>query len=107
LSLTPELGKRGRFSKVSGILVVDKPAGITSAKVVARVKTLLKAGKVGHTGTLDPFATGVLVCCINRATKLARFFLHGKKKYEAVLHLGIETDTQDSTGTVTCSSPGH
>jgi len=101
LSLTPELGKRGRFSKVSGILVVDKPAGITSAKVVARVKKLLKAGKVGHTGTLDPFATGVLVCCINRATKLARFFLHGKKKYEAVLHLGIETDTQDSTGTVT------
>jgi len=50
---------------------------------------------------LDPFATGVLVCCINRATKLAGFFLHGNKKYEAVLHLGIETDTQDSTGNVT------
>ncbi|MBU1162503.1 MAG: tRNA pseudouridine(55) synthase TruB, partial [Proteobacteria bacterium] len=68
---------------------------------VARVKKLLKARKAGHTGTLDPFATGVLVCCINRATKLSRFFLHGKKKYEAILHLGIETDTQDSTGTVT------
>ncbi len=87
--------------ELSGVIVVDKPAGITSAKVVARVKKLLKAKKAGHTGTLDPFATGVLVCCINRATKLSRFFLHGEKKYEAVLHLGVETDTQDSTGTVT------
>jgi len=87
--------------ELSGVIVVDKPPGITSAKVVARVKKLLKARKAGHTGTLDPFATGVLVCCINRATKLSRFFLHGKKKYEAILHLGIETDTQDSTGTVT------
>jgi tRNA pseudouridine55 synthase len=87
--------------ELSGVIVVDKPPGITSAKVVARVKKLLKARKVGHTGTLDPFATGVLVCCINGATKLSRFFLHGKKKYEAVLHLGVETDTQDSTGTIT------
>jgi tRNA pseudouridine55 synthase len=86
---------------ISGILIVDKPAGISSAKVVACVKELLKAKKAGHTGTLDPFATGVLVCCINRATKLAGFFLHGNKKYEAVLRLGIETDTQDSTGNVT------
>ena len=86
---------------ISGLLIVDKPAGISSAKVVARVKALLKAKKVGHTGTLDPFATGVLVCCINRATKLARFFLRGNKKYEAVLRLGIETDTQDPTGNIT------
>ncbi len=87
--------------ELNGVIVVDKPPGITSAKVVARVKKLLRARKAGHTGTLDPFATGVLVCCINRATKLSRFFLHGKKKYEAVLHLGIETDTQDLTGNVT------
>jgi tRNA pseudouridine55 synthase len=86
---------------ISGILIVDKPAGISSAKVVARVKELLKAKRAGHTGTLDPFATGVLVCCINQATKLAGFFLRGNKKYEAVLRLGIETDTQDSTGNVT------
>jgi len=85
----------------SGVIVVDKPPGITSAKVVARVKKWLKARKAGHTGTLDPFATGVLVVCINRATKLSRFFLHGKKKYAAVLHLGVETDTQDLTGIVT------
>lgn len=78
--------------------MVDKPPGASSAKVLASVKKILKAKKAGHTGTLDPLATGVLVCCINRATKLARFLLHGKKKYQAVLHLGIETDTQDATG---------
>jgi tRNA pseudouridine55 synthase len=89
--------------ELSGILVVDKPADTTSAKVVAIVKQLLGADKAGHTGTLDPFATGVLACCVNRATKLARFFLHGNKKYEAVLQLGIETDTQDSTGIVTAT----
>jgi len=82
---------------LNGILVVDKPAGISSAKAVAFVKKALSAKKVGHTGTLDPFATGVLVCCINNATKLANFFLQGKKKYTALVHLGVETDTQDST----------
>ncbi|MEE8480769.1 MAG: hypothetical protein V3T59_05955, partial [Desulfobacterales bacterium] len=59
----------------SGIVIVDKPADVTSAKVVARVKKSLKAKKVGHAGTLDPLATGVLVCLINRATRIARFFL--------------------------------
>lgn len=87
----------------SGIIVVDKPPNITSAKVVAEVKRLLNAKKVGHTGTLDPIAEGVLVCCINDATRLARFLLAGNKTYDATLKLGIETDTQDSTGTVTAS----
>ncbi|MDF1593024.1 MAG: tRNA pseudouridine(55) synthase TruB [Desulfobacterales bacterium] len=87
--------------ETNGIVVIDKPAGITSAKVVAVVKKLLGAKKVGHTGTLDPFATGVMICCLNQATRLARFFLSGHKTYEAVLRLGIDTDTQDSTGTVT------
>ncbi len=92
-------------SSINGIIVIDKPADITSARVVARVKALLNVGKAGHTGTLDPFATGVLVCCINDATKLARFLLHGNKKYEAVLQLGVETDTQDFTGNIisTCN----
>jgi len=92
--------KPARTKNLSGILVVDKPAGISSAKVVAIVKKALSAKKVGHTGTLDPFATGVLVCCINNATKLAKFFLQGKKKYTALAHLGVETDTQDSTGII-------
>ena len=84
----------------SGILVVDKPPNMSSAQVVAKVKRLLNAKKVGHTGTLDPFAEGVLVCCINEATRLARFLLAGNKTYAASLKLGVETDTQDSTGTV-------
>ena len=78
----------------SGIIAVNKPDGVSSARVVARVKKILGAEKVGHTGTLDPFATGVLVCCMNQATKRARFFLHGKKTYRAVMRLGMETDTQ-------------
>ncbi|MBU4345346.1 MAG: tRNA pseudouridine(55) synthase TruB [Desulfobacteraceae bacterium] len=90
--------------RLNGILIVDKPANMTSAKVVAGVKKLLGVGKAGHAGTLDPFATGVLVCCLNDATKLCRFLLHDKKKYIAVIHLGIETDTQDFTGNIISTS---
>jgi tRNA pseudouridine55 synthase len=81
-----------------GFVVIDKPENLSSARVVSHVKRTLDAKKVGHAGTLDPFATGVMICCVNRATRLARFFLGGNKKYEALLHLGIETDTQDATG---------
>ncbi|MBU4185119.1 MAG: tRNA pseudouridine(55) synthase TruB [Proteobacteria bacterium] len=91
-------------NELNGVIVIDKPANITSAKVVAIIKKLLAAKKVGHAGTLDPEATGVLLCCINKATKLAGFFLTGTKKYEAVLHLGVETDTQDATGKITSTS---
>jgi tRNA pseudouridine55 synthase len=90
--------------ELSGVIVVDKPQDITSAKVVAYVKHLLNAKKAGHTGTLDPFAEGVLVCCINDATRLARFLQVGSKTYDATLKLGIETDTLDSTGSVTSES---
>ncbi|HUV49458.1 MAG TPA: tRNA pseudouridine(55) synthase TruB [Anaerolineae bacterium] len=90
--------------RLNGILVVDKSPDMTSAKVVAHVKKLLGAEKVGHAGTLDPFATGVLVCCLNDATKLCRFLLHDKKKYVAVIHLGVETDTQDFTGNIISTS---
>lgn len=85
---------------MNGILVIDKPANMSSARVVGIVKKALKAAKAGHAGTLDPFAEGVLVCCINQATRLAGFLLHGPKKYAAELKLGQETDTQDLTGTV-------
>ena len=88
-------------NELSGVLILDKPATMSSAQALSKVKRLLGARKAGHAGTLDPFATGVLICCINQATRLARFFLHGEKSYEAVLRLGIETDTQDSTGQVT------
>ncbi len=81
-------------------MVLDKPTSLSSAQAVARVKRLLGVRKIGHTGTLDPFATGVLICCINQATRLARFLLRGNKTYRGVLRLGIETDTQDATGRV-------
>ncbi|MCP4687948.1 MAG: tRNA pseudouridine(55) synthase TruB [Desulfobacterales bacterium] len=84
----------------NGFFIIDKPADITSARVVAVVKRLLGARKVGHTGTLDPFATGVLILPVNEATKLARFFLHGRKTYDARLCLGVCTDTQDGEGEV-------
>jgi tRNA pseudouridine55 synthase len=86
--------------QLDGIIVVNKPADITSARVVAFVKRTMNAKKVGHTGTLDPFAEGVLICCVNKATRLARFLLRGNKTYDAVLKLGQETDTQDATGSV-------
>jgi tRNA pseudouridine55 synthase len=85
----------------SGVIVVDKPVGMTSARVVAVVKRLFKARKVGHTGTLDPAASGILICCVNRATRLAAFFLKGRKTYEATLRLGVTTDTQDAAGNIT------
>jgi len=81
-----------------GVIIIDKPADISSAAVVNRIKRLSGVRKAGHTGTLDPFATGVLICPINRATRLARFFLNDRKRYAATLRLGIETDTQDHTG---------
>ena len=88
-----------------GVLIIDKPEGMSSAQVVGRVKRHLQASKVGHAGTLDPFATGVLVCLINRATRLAQFLLRGNKQYEAVLRLGVATDTQDPTGHVVGERP--
>jgi tRNA pseudouridine55 synthase len=88
----------------NGIIIIDKPVDMTSARVVSIVKKSLPAKKVGHTGTLDPFAEGVLICCINQATRLAGFLLHGSKKYIAELKLGQETDTQDLTGTVVATT---
>jgi tRNA pseudouridine55 synthase len=92
------------MKNLNGVLIVDKPENVTSAKVVGTIKRLLNAGKVGHAGTLDPFATGVMVCCINKATRLANFFLKDDKAYEAVLFLGVSTDTQDRTGVVVSTS---
>jgi len=82
----------------SGILAIHKPEGISSARVVARVKKALGAKKVGHTGTLDPFATGLLLCAVDKGTKISRFFLKGNKRYLARVCLGVEKDTYDLTG---------
>jgi tRNA pseudouridine55 synthase len=83
-----------------GILVVDKPEGLTSAWAAARVKKALRPRKIGHTGTLDPFATGVLVLCLDEATRVADQIINLEKVYRAILRFGAETDTLDRTGTV-------
>ncbi len=83
---------------MDGILIIDKPAGMTSHDVVARVRRVLKTRRVGHTGTLDPFATGVMVLLIGSATRLARFVDKDDKEYEAVVQFGSETDSGDVTG---------
>ena len=83
-----------------GILLVDKPAGMTSHDVVWRVRKLFGTKKVGHTGTLDPLATGVLVVLLGRAAKACEYVSHDEKVYEATLRLGLTTDTEDVTGNV-------
>jgi tRNA pseudouridine55 synthase len=83
----------------SGVLVVDKPAGPTSHDVVDEVRKALGERRVGHTGTLDPFATGVLPVCVGKATRLARFLAAGEKTYRASVRLGFATATDDLTGT--------
>lgn len=86
----------------SGFLLLDKPSGPTSFKMVHLVKRLLGIKKVGHAGTLDPFASGLLILCVGRsATRLIARLMDGEKEYEATLQLGVETDTQDLTGEVT------
>lgn len=89
---------------ISGILLMDKPAGCTSFDVVRRVKKVLRVRKIGHLGTLDPFATGLLPLCIGEATKLAPFLMPEPKTYRGTVKLGEDTDTQDLTGRVTARS---
>lgn len=84
---------------MNGLLIIDKPAGITSHDVVARVRRILKTKRVGHTGTLDPFATGVMVILVGQATRLAQFLDKDAKEYVATVKFGFETDTGDRTGT--------
>lgn len=86
--------------EIEGILIVNKPHGITSHDVVKEIRKIFHTKKVGHTGTLDPEATGVLPICIGKATKFAQFLLASDKEYKATMTLGIETDTQDLTGKV-------
>jgi tRNA pseudouridine55 synthase len=83
---------------MDGVLIIDKPVGLTSHDVVDGIRRLLRVRRVGHTGTLDPFATGVLVLLIGRATRLAQFLGGLEKEYEAVIRLGYATDTGDVTG---------
>lgn len=90
---------------MDGLLLVDKPSGWTSNDVVRKVRFLLKADKVGHAGTLDPSATGLLILCINKATKMQGALMGCDKEYQVTAKFGVATDTYDSDGCVTKTMP--
>jgi len=90
---------------MDGLLLVDKPAGWTSHDAVAYIRKTLWIKRVGHTGTLDPDATGLILVLIGKATRLARYFDWDKKGYSAVMELGYETDTEDASGQITMECP--
>src|SRR5579871_4611704 len=87
-------------SDYDGLLIVDKPAGMTSHDVVNAVRKLFHTKRVGHTGTLDPDATGVLVLCLGQATRLAEYLSASRKHYVTTVVFGVETATQDASGAV-------
>ena len=92
---------------ISGFLLVNKDSGITSSRVVQIVKKKFNLKKVGHLGTLDPMATGLLIIAINRATKFASLLLQSEKSYRAEVTLGTQTDTDDAEGTVISTKKNH
>ena len=92
-------------NQLHGVLVIDKPSGATSAAVVTEVRRRLGFEVVGHTGTLDPLATGVMAMCLGAATKLAQWLLADDKTYDAVIELGVDTDTLDLDGQVVGGDP--
>ncbi|HTG54428.1 MAG TPA: tRNA pseudouridine(55) synthase TruB, partial [Gemmatimonadaceae bacterium] len=92
-------------TRTDGLLLVDKPAGISSHDVVAIARRALRIKKIGHAGTLDPFATGLLVLLTGRATRLMPYVDDEPKEYEATIAFGSETDTDDRTGTPTRTAP--
>lgn len=91
---------------MNGVMCIDKPAGLTSHDVVARARHILNHKRVGHAGTLDPFATGLLVLLVGRATRLTQFLTGLEKEYEAIIRLGFATDTADVTGKPLSDSKG-
>lgn len=96
--MTDMMEKDIQAAEPDGILLIDKPQGMTSHDVVSRVRRLFGTRKVGHTGTLDPMATGVLVVLLGRAAKASEYLSHDEKSYDATLRLGLASDTEDTTG---------
>ncbi len=94
-----------RGQAIDGVLLLDKPAGLSSNRALQRVRRLLNARKAGHTGTLDPFATGLMVTCFGAATKYSAGMFEADKQYVATLQFGAETDTGDNTGQVVTEVP--
>ncbi|MEZ5598114.1 MAG: tRNA pseudouridine(55) synthase TruB [Pseudomonadales bacterium] len=99
------MSRHNRGRPLDGFLVVDKPVGMSSNQVVQKAKRMLMARKVGHTGSLDPLATGVLPLCFGEATKFSQYLLDSDKKYWARLKLGVETATGDADGEIIAEHP--
>ena len=100
-SLNPSLKMNQMMSSTfDGLLLVDKPSGISSHDVVARLRRILGTKSVGHSGTLDPLASGLMACLINEGTKLSQYILEGDKGYRVQIKFGVRTDTLDITGQV-------
>ncbi len=99
------MGRRQKGRPIDGILLLDKPLGLGSNEVLQRLKRLYKARKAGHTGSLDRQASGLLPICFGEATKLSAFLLNADKRYEAVLHLGVKTNTGDTEGEIIQERP--
>ena len=95
--------RRGQV--LDGVLLLDKPVGLSSNHALQRAKRTVDAAKAGHTGTLDPFATGLLLCCMGRATKISGAMLNADKAYRATLAFGVETDSADLTGHIVARAP--
>jgi tRNA pseudouridine55 synthase len=98
-------GIRKQGKSFDGILLVDKNEGETSSDVVRKIKKTLNVKRVGHAGTLDPFATGLLIVLLDQGTKLSPYLMPGRKRYRATMRLGVETDTLDLTGQILRSRP--
>jgi len=99
------MGRRRKGRNISGIVLLDKPLGITSNRALQIVKRLYKAAKAGHTGSLDPLATGLLPLCLGEATKVSGFLLDADKRYLATLKLGVKTSSADAEGEVIETRP--
>jgi tRNA pseudouridine55 synthase len=94
------MNRKTRFRRLDGILLLDKPSGMSSNQALQRVRHLFRAEKAGHTGSLDPLATGLLPVCFGEATKIAGLLLGSRKAYETTARLGATTDTDDADGAV-------
>ena len=99
------MARRHKGRNVHGIVLLDKPRGITSNADLQPEKTLFQDAKAGHTGSLDPMATGMLPICLGEATKISNFLLDADKRYRAVCTLGVNTTTADTEGTVLHTRP--
>jgi tRNA pseudouridine synthase B (EC 4.2.1.70) len=99
------MSKRTSGNNVHGILLLDKRLGVSSNKALQEVRRLFNANKAGHTGSLDPLATGLLPLCFGEATKVSGLMLDDNKRYQVVIQLGVMTDTGDAEGVVIATNP--